>query len=244
MAVVTKPPILDETGQDILTQLRRIADAKESNLMGYGGAVLFANLPNPTESNLNIFYLIKDAFTTDSRFVVGPGVSVPAGKYYCVINIGTEASPVCKYDELGELIDLSAKQDKALSSAIVIGGVTASTVEAALGELNTYASGKVETAQGSANVGKILKVNSSGNLELAAMSDSTIKTASNTYSANDASCSVSLNLEDGNYLIEVYCSEESVTKTSVTYSSSVITVTFNTRPASSGTMWVVARKVS
>lgn len=136
---VTKPPILDDTGQDILTQLRRIADAKESNLMGYGGAVLFANLPNPTTTNLNLFYLIQDAFTTDSRFVVGAGVSEPAGKYWAVINIGTDAAPVCKYDELGTLIDLSSKQDKNLSSSIVVDGVNRTTVEGALGAINTLA---------------------------------------------------------------------------------------------------------
>ena len=244
MAIVTKPPILDETGQDILTQLRRIADAKESNVIEYGGAVLYANLPNPTENNLNTFYLIKDAFTTDNRFVVGPGVSISAGEYFCVINVGTKANPVYKYDELGELIDLSAKQDKNLSSSITIDGQTVSTVESALGALNTFASSKVSISQGAINVGKILKVNSSGNLELAAMTDQTIKTASNTYNANASSCTASLNLEDGNYLIEVYCSEEAVTKSSVTYASSVVTVTFNVKPTSNGTMWVVARKVS
>lgn len=136
---VTKPPILDDTGQDILTQLRRIADAKESNLMGYGGAVLFSNLPNPTTTNLNLFYLIQDAFTTDSRFVVGAGISEPAGKYWAVINIGTDAAPVCKYDELGTLIDLSSKQDKNLSSSIVVDGVTRTTVEGALGAINSLA---------------------------------------------------------------------------------------------------------
>ena len=119
---VTKPPVLDETGQNILTQLRRIADAKEANLMGYGGAVNFADLPNPTSANLGLFYLIKDAFTTDARFVEVAGVSESAGKYWAVINIGTAAAPVCKYDELGTLIDVSSKQDKTLSSAITIGG--------------------------------------------------------------------------------------------------------------------------
>lgn len=137
MATVTKPPVLDETGQDILTQLRRIADAKESNLMGYGGAVLFASLPSPTTSNLGLFYLIQDAFTTTSDFVVGSGISEPAGKYWAVINIGTNAAPVCKYDEMGALIDLSSKQDKIMSSPVVVHGVSQAQVEGAINAINT-----------------------------------------------------------------------------------------------------------
>jgi hypothetical protein len=169
MATVTKPPILDETGRDILIQLRRIADAKESNLITYGGAVNFVDLPAPTSTNLNFFYLIKDAFTTDSNFVVGPGVSEPAGKYWGVINIGTDASPVYKYDDFGTLIDLSSKQDKVLSTPIVVGGVSQSTVEGALVGLNNA---KINTDQlanktdkvVSATNGHLAGLNSSGNL--------------------------------------------------------------------------------
>ena len=166
---VTKPPILDETGQDILTQLRRIADAKEANLMGYGGAVLFADLPNPTTANLNLFYLIKDAFTTDARFVVGAGVSESAGKYWCVINIGTEAAPVCKYDELGTLVDLSTKQDKALASAVTVDGVQYNQVETTLSALATLSNDNKTTLATKADL-----------LDLAPAFDS-----SNTYAKGD-----------------------------------------------------------
>lgn len=273
MATVTKPPVLDSTGQDILNQLRRIADAKEANLMGYGGAVMFASLPNPTTTNLNLFYLIKDSFTSDTRFVDGGGVTYSAGKYFCVINIGTDASPVCKYDELGNLIDVSDKQDKTMSSAITVDGVTETTVEGALGAINTLAandktsigdistltttsktsavsainelnSAKVNVNQGAANVGKILKVDSSGDLVISTSSDDDLKKASNTYSANAASCSVSIDLSDGNYVIEAYCTEEAVTKLDTTaYLSGVLTVNFQKKPTVNGTMWVVARKV-
>lgn len=238
---VTKPPILDETGQDILTQLRRIADAKESNLMGYGGAVNFVDLPSPTPANLNIFYLIKDAFTTTTDFVVGPGVSESGGKYWAVINIGTEASPVCKYDEMGTLIDLSSKQDKVLSSPIVIGGVSQTTVEGALVGLNN---GKVELNQGATNVGKTLVVSATGDLVLGNTTDDDIVTGSANYSAGASNCSVSINLESGLYAVTVYCPEEAVTKDNITYSSQVLTVTFKKKPTSNGALWAVARKVA
>ena len=237
---VTKPPILDETGQDILTQLRRIADAKESNLMGYGGAVMFADLPSATATNLNLFYLIKDAFTTDARFVEGAGVSEPAGKYWCVINIGTDAAPVYRYDELGTLVDLSSKQDVNLSTAIVINGVSYGTVQAALTGLN---SGKVNLNQGSANVGKTLVVDSSGDLVLGASADGNIVTATATYTSGASSCAVSINLESGTYAVQVFCSEEAVTKDTISYSSSVLTVNFKKKPTANGTVAVVARKV-
>lgn len=241
MATVTKPPILDETGQDILIQLRRIADAKESNLITYGGAVNFVNLPAPTSTNLNFFYLIKDAFTTDSNFVVGPGVSEPAGKYWAVINIGTDASPVYKYDDFGTLIDLSSKQDKVLSTPIVVEGVSQSTVEGALVGLNNA---KINTNQGATNVGKILKVNSSGKLELANDTGGNKVVGSNTYSANASSCSISINLETGTYTIELFSTENKISQSNISYSSSVLKVTFNKRPTKNGTLWVVATKIN
>ena len=136
MATVTKPPILDDTGQDILTALNRIADAREAKIVSYGGSLTFAYLPNPTSANLNTFYLITDSFTTNSNFVEGPGISEAGGQYWIVVDIGTSLSPNYKYDTLGSLIDLSTKQDVILATPLTIGGVTRSTVEDALGALN------------------------------------------------------------------------------------------------------------
>lgn len=69
------------------------------------------------------------------------------------------------------------------------------------------------------------------------------KIANNTYSAGDGSVNVSIDLDDGNYTIEAFCGEEKVTKKSVTYSSKTITVTFDNKPSTAGTLWVIARKV-
>ena len=284
MATVTKPPILDDTGQDILTQLRRIADAKESNLMGYGGAVMFADLPTPTVNNLNLFYLIKDAFTTTNDFVVGAGVSEPAGKYWAVINIGTDASPVCKYDELGTLIDLSAKQDKTLSTAIVIDGVTINTVEAALIALETLADGnktnigtlsnlsttaktnlvaainevkgtadgKVSSDQGIANAGKVMVVDSSGNVVPSTVTDANVLVAYGAYTIPSGStfgneyCDISIDLTGGTYMVKTFSTDENATRKSITYDSSLkyLRVYFDVRPSSNCTVWVEAREVA
>ena len=136
MATVTKPPILDDTGQDILTALNRIADAKESKIVSYGGSLAFASLPNPIINNLNVFYLVTDSFTTDSRFVEGSGVSEAGGQYWIVIDNGTSLAHDYKYDKLGSLIDLSTKQNVLLTTPLTISSVTRTSVEDALGALN------------------------------------------------------------------------------------------------------------
>lgn len=284
MATVTKPPILDETGQDILTQLRRIADAKESNLMGYGGAVNFADLPSPTVTNLNLFYLIKDSFTTDSNFVVGPGVSESGGKYWAVINIGTDASPVCKYDELGTLIDLSSKQDKALSTPIVIDGVTITTVENALIALETLADknkddigtlsslnttvknnlvsaineiknatdNKVNSKQGIANAGKVMVVDPTGLVVPSTVTDANVLVAYGAYTIPSGAafgneyCDVSIDLTSGTYMVKTFSTDDTATRKSITYDSTLkfLRVYFDQRPSSDCTVWVEARKVA
>ena len=133
---VTKPIILDETGQDLVTQLTRIADAKEASVLSFGGSVLFANLPSPTVNNLNYFYRIIDAFTTTTDFVVGAGVSMPAGSYFAVIDVGTSDSHVYKYDELGNIVDMDSKQDKIMTNSVVVHGTTQTRVEDAIAAIN------------------------------------------------------------------------------------------------------------
>ena len=63
-----------------------------------GGDVLFENLPPMSESNLGFVYGIIDNFTTDSRFVEGAGIDYPAGTEVVVVNKGTVADPVYKFD--------------------------------------------------------------------------------------------------------------------------------------------------
>ena len=106
---------------------------------------------------------------------------------------------------------LPAKQNVTLTNSLVIDGVTRSTVEAALGALNTDL------------------------------------IASNTYLANASSCSVSMNLDDGDYTVKAFCTEDSLERTTITYNSTnhIVTITFddNNKPTVDGTMWVIARKV-
>ena len=71
------------------------------------GSCAFANLPALSASNLNRMYNVSDAFTTTSDFTEGAGKSYPAGTNVSIINTGSDASPVYKYDAMTGPIDLS-----------------------------------------------------------------------------------------------------------------------------------------
>jgi len=111
-------------------------DEQEKNLVSYGGAVTFANLPALSAANVNKFWLVTDSFTTTSDFVVGAGVAMPADSHIAIINTGTDANPVYKYDDFGGFVDTSALQTKAISS-MSIKGSSVSTVTNALTALNS-----------------------------------------------------------------------------------------------------------
>lgn len=64
------------------------------------GSVYFANLPPLGANVLNNAYDIKDDFTTTADFVEGAGVDYAAGTNVAIINIGTSANPIYKYDAL------------------------------------------------------------------------------------------------------------------------------------------------
>lgn len=71
------------------------------------GTIAFANLPALTAANLNNMYNISDSFTTTADFVEGAGKSCPAGSNVAIVNTGTDASPVYKYDVMVGQTDLS-----------------------------------------------------------------------------------------------------------------------------------------
>ncbi len=76
------------------------------------GSVAFANLPALTAANLNKIVNVTDAFTTTADFTEGAGKSYPAGTNVAIINTGTDASPVYKYDAITGLVDLSGDLQK------------------------------------------------------------------------------------------------------------------------------------
>lgn len=111
-------------------------DAQEEAFVSYGGAVTFATLPALSAANVGKFYLVTDAFTTTSDFVIGAGHPMPADSHIAIINTGTAQNPVYKYDDFGGWVDTSVLQPKTLVTPITIRGTQETTVEGALGRLN------------------------------------------------------------------------------------------------------------
>lgn len=92
--------------QDAVTKAQ--LDAAVVGALKPSGSIAFAFLPALSASVLNNIYNITDAFTTTSDFVEGSGMSYPAGTNVAVINTGTAADPVYKFDVYTGVIDLSA----------------------------------------------------------------------------------------------------------------------------------------
>lgn len=92
-------PTTEEMEEAIKAQIGSVFDPK--------GSTLFENLPAPSASTLGDMYNVTNAFVTTDDFVEGAGVSVPAGTNVYIVNNGTSASPVYKYDLYSGFVDLS-----------------------------------------------------------------------------------------------------------------------------------------
>lgn len=103
---------LTNTGVDPFAQISDVESAVVGALKPKG-SVAFASLPALTAANLNSMYNVTDAFTTTADFVEGAGKSYPAGTNVAIINTGTDASPVYKYDTMTGAIDMSGYWSKA-----------------------------------------------------------------------------------------------------------------------------------
>ena len=84
----------------------KIAAALTSTLKP-GGQVAFANLPALSAANLGFVYDVTDAFTSTADFTDGGGKSYPAGTNVAIVNIGTNQTPVYRYDAGMGFVDLS-----------------------------------------------------------------------------------------------------------------------------------------
>ena len=72
------------------------------------GSTIFANLPALSASELGNVYNVEDSFVTTADFKEGAGIHKGAGEDVAIINIGTDANPVYKYNCLSGMVDLSA----------------------------------------------------------------------------------------------------------------------------------------
>lgn len=115
------------------TEVDNKVDSALTSAYKAGGSCTFANLPALSAANEGYVYDVSDAFTTTSDFVEGAGKSYPAGTNVAIIDVGSEGSPVYKYDVMAGFIDQTLLQTKALSTPVE----SQSTVEGALAALST-----------------------------------------------------------------------------------------------------------
>lgn len=78
-------------------------DGKISSVYKPAGNVLFANLPEPSASNLGNVYSMLDAFTTDGRFTDSEPTAYPIGTNVVVVQVDS----AYKFDVLAGFVDLS-----------------------------------------------------------------------------------------------------------------------------------------
>ncbi len=72
------------------------------------GSCAFSDLPHPSDDTLGFVYSVINNFTTDNRFIDGPGKTYPGGtNVVCVVSSGTFA-----WDVLAGAIDLSGYVQK------------------------------------------------------------------------------------------------------------------------------------
>ena len=82
-------------------------DGKLSSVYKPGGNMLFANLPDPSASNLGLVYSMMDAFTTDDRFIASEPTQYPIGTNVVCVQVMVEDAPTYLYDVLAGFVDLS-----------------------------------------------------------------------------------------------------------------------------------------
>lgn len=70
-----------------------------------GSKANIAALPTVSETPEGYMYTLISGGTTTSDFVEGSGHTIPDGENVAAVNIGTEESPVMKWDILGGIID-------------------------------------------------------------------------------------------------------------------------------------------
>lgn len=131
LTVPTDLSDLTNTGADPYAQMSDVESAVVG-AMKPKGSVAFASLPALTAANLNNMYNISDSFTTTADFIEGAGINYPAGTNVAIINTGSDASPVYKYDTFVGQTDLSAYWTSATGANNSLNAMTVAEIQAIL----------------------------------------------------------------------------------------------------------------
>ena len=140
------------------------------------------------EANVGNVYEMSDAGTTSALFVQGAGISISIGDNVGIIKAGANTY---MFNYMGNSFDLHDYQKKDLTTPLTIGGTSQTTVEGALGGLNTIIRQKYGKGFGSAH-SRYVKI---GELEVSAGGGSKRVAFDLTLYTNKGIGQVHLNLE-------------------------------------------------
>ena len=137
-----------------------------------GGSYAFDELPALSADTLGKVYVVTDDFTTTSDFVEGAGVDYPAGTNVAVVNRGTDANPVYKYD--------------ATTGAILVDPVPTADSPNAVSSGGTYTAlaGKADKVT-SPTADNLASLDASGNLADSGISKEVLSTDTTTTAAGN-----------------------------------------------------------
>ena len=189
------------------------------------------------DENIGNVYTVTDSGTTTAYFMQGAGKTINTGDSVSIIKAG--ATEIL-FNLMGNVLDLTDYQKKNLTTAIEIGGTIQTTVEGALGGLNTKETDDIK------DVYEVMGQNGAKNLIPFPYTDGFSKTMNGiTYvvnsdgsvtvngTATDTShfslCQPQLDLEDGTYILTGDMDEE------VSYNK--IAILFNENDASGASHW-------
>ena len=107
------------------------------------GALSCADLTSALliDENVGNVYQMTDSGTTSALFINGAGITISANDSVGIIKAGQNT---ILFNYMGNVLDLHDYQKKDLASPITIGGTSQTTVEGALGGLNTAKADKSE----------------------------------------------------------------------------------------------------
>ena len=127
----------------LLLQLKAALDDWKSKTKGayvFHGSIEFSELPSTlTEDMVGWTYNMLEQFTTDDRFVDGSGKVYPAGTNVAVANVGTDETPVLKFDVTSAFVDVAAIYDAIYKVADMIADEFDEDEAYAVGDIVWYA---------------------------------------------------------------------------------------------------------
>lgn len=94
--------------QQLMTNIGNKLKAMNGAYVIKGNSTFSGLATSLTKAMNGYVYNVTDDFTTTVNFVEGAGKKYPAGTNVVIVNIGTDQSPIMKYDVISSFVDVDA----------------------------------------------------------------------------------------------------------------------------------------